>query len=130
MLKVRVVPTLLHKGFGLVKGVHFDSRRAVGSPVQAVKGYNLRNVDELVFLDVSATAECRGQTPLQNAFGLVDRQARRLCQETQSCRLMRGDDIELRPFEQTGKPLPQQHVIVHHNDPGRRRRAHPRKYPP
>ena len=60
MLKVRVVPTLLHKGFGLVKGVQFDSRRAVGSPMQAVKVYNLRNVDELVFLDVTATAEGRG----------------------------------------------------------------------
>jgi cyclase len=60
VLKVRVVPTLLHKGFGLVKGVQFDSRRAVGSPMQAVKVYNLRNVDELVFLDVTATTEGRG----------------------------------------------------------------------
>ena len=60
MLKVRVIPTLLHKGFGLVKGVQFDSRRAVGSPMQAVKVYNLRNVDELVFLDVTATTEGRG----------------------------------------------------------------------
>ncbi len=60
MLKVRVIPTLLHKGFGLVKGTRFDSRRAVGSPMQAIKVYNLRNVDELVFLDVTATAEGRG----------------------------------------------------------------------
>src|SRR5450432_1753436 len=60
MLKIRVIPTLLHKGFGLVKGVRFDSLRAVGSPMQAVKVYNLRNVDELVFLDVSATNEGRG----------------------------------------------------------------------
>jgi cyclase len=60
MLKIRVVPTLLHKGFGLVKGVQFDSRRAVGSPMQAIKVYNLRNVDELVFLDVTATLEGRG----------------------------------------------------------------------
>jgi len=60
VLKIRVIPTLLHKGFGLVKGVRFDSRRAVGSPMQAVKVYNLRDVDELVFLDVTATAEGRG----------------------------------------------------------------------
>jgi cyclase len=60
VLKVRVIPTLLHKGFGLVKGVQFDSRRAVGSPMQAIKVYNLRNVDELVFLNVTATAEGRG----------------------------------------------------------------------
>jgi cyclase len=60
VLKVRVIPTLLHKGFGLVKGTQFDSRRAVGSPMQAIKVYNLRNVDELVFLDVTATLEGRG----------------------------------------------------------------------
>jgi len=60
MLKTRVIPTLLHKSWGLVKGVRFDSRRAVGSPMQAVKVYNLRNVDELVFLDVTATLEGRG----------------------------------------------------------------------
>lgn len=60
MLKVRVVPTLLYKDFGLVKGVHFDSWRPVGSPMQAVKVYNLRGVDELVLLDVTATAQGRG----------------------------------------------------------------------
>jgi cyclase len=67
MLKVRVIPTLLHKSWGLVKGVQFDSRRAVGSPMQAIKVYNLRNVDELVFLDVTATAEDRGPD-----FDLID----------------------------------------------------------
>ena len=67
MLKVRVIPTLLHKSWGLVKGVHFDSRRAVGSPMQAIKVYNLRNVDELAFLDVTATAEDRGPD-----FDLID----------------------------------------------------------
>jgi cyclase len=67
VLKIRVIPTLLHKSWGLVKGVRFDSLRAVGSPMQAVKVYNLRNVDELVFLDVTATAEGRGPD-----FDLVD----------------------------------------------------------
>ena len=67
MLKVRIVPTLLYRDFGLVKGTRFDSRRAVGSPVQAIKVYNLRGVDELVFLDVTATA--RGTGP---DFDLVD----------------------------------------------------------
>ena len=59
MLKVRVIPTLLYKDFGLVKGTAFDGRRAVGSPVQAIKVYEMRGVDELVFLDVSATPNCR-----------------------------------------------------------------------
>jgi cyclase len=59
MLKLRVMPTLLYKDVGLVKGVGFDSWRPVGSVMQAVKVYNLREVDELVFLDVSATQEGR-----------------------------------------------------------------------
>jgi cyclase len=67
MLKVRVIPTLLHKSWGLVKGKQFDSLRAVGSPMQAIKVYNLRNVDELAFLDVTATAEERGPD-----FDLID----------------------------------------------------------
>jgi cyclase len=57
MLKVRVIPTMLHKGFGLVKGEKFDSWRRVGSAMQAVKVYNMRNVDELIFLDISASRE-------------------------------------------------------------------------
>lgn len=59
MLKARVVPTLLYKDFGLVKGVGFDSWRPVGSPMQSVKVYNLRGVDEMVLLDVTATSQDR-----------------------------------------------------------------------
>ena len=59
MLKVRVMPTLLFKDLGLVKGIRFDSWRRVGSVMQAVKVYNLREVDELIFLDISATSEGR-----------------------------------------------------------------------
>lgn len=55
MLKTRVMPTLLWKENNLVKGVGFDSWRAVGGAMQAVKVFNLREVDELVFLDVAAT---------------------------------------------------------------------------
>jgi imidazole glycerol-phosphate synthase subunit HisF len=55
MLKVRVMPTLLFKELGLVKGVGFDSWRRVGAVMQSVKVYNVREVDELVFLDISAT---------------------------------------------------------------------------
>ncbi|MGQ0645556.1 MAG: glycosyl amidation-associated protein WbuZ [Elusimicrobiota bacterium] len=59
MLKVRIMPTLLFKDMGLVKGVGFDSWRRVGSAMQAVKVYNMREVDELIFLDITATAENR-----------------------------------------------------------------------
>ncbi len=60
MLKTRIIPTLLYRDFGLVKGVGFDSRRAVGGAMQAIKVYNMRSVDELVFLDVTATLQGRG----------------------------------------------------------------------
>jgi cyclase len=67
VLKVRVIPTLLYKDFGLVKGVRFDSWRHIGSPMQAIKVYNMRGVDELVFLDVAATPNDRSPD-----FDLVD----------------------------------------------------------
>ncbi|XIA64099.1 imidazole glycerol phosphate synthase subunit HisF [Bradyrhizobium sp. TZ2] len=57
MLKVRVIPTLLWKGPGLVKGVGFDSWRRVGSVLPALKIYDKRDVDELALLDIAATAE-------------------------------------------------------------------------
>ena len=60
MLKARIIPTLLHKDFGLVKGTAFNSRRAIGSAMQAIKVYEMRGVDELVFFDVTATREGRG----------------------------------------------------------------------
>lgn len=56
MLKVRVIPTLLWKGVGLVKGVGFDSWRRVGPVLPAVKVYNTRDVDELVLVDITANA--------------------------------------------------------------------------
>jgi len=61
------MPTLLYRDSTLVKGVAFDSWRRVGSLMQAVKVYNLRQVDELVFLDISATNQ--GRRP---DFNLVD----------------------------------------------------------
>lgn len=54
MLKVRVIPTLLWKNFGLVKGVGFDSWRRVGPVLPAIKVYNQREVDELVLMDIVA----------------------------------------------------------------------------
>jgi cyclase len=59
MLKIRVMPTLLFKDVGLVKGVSFESWRRVGSAMQAIKVYNMREVDELVFLDITATCDER-----------------------------------------------------------------------
>ena len=55
MLKVRVIPTLLYKSVGLVKGIGFDSWRRVDTVLPAIKVYNMREVDELVLLDIDAT---------------------------------------------------------------------------
>jgi len=54
VLKVRVIPTLLWKNFGLVKGVSFDSWRRVGPVLPALKVYNQREVDELILLDIDS----------------------------------------------------------------------------
>jgi imidazole glycerol-phosphate synthase subunit HisF len=54
MLKVRVIPTLLWKQFGLVKGVGFNSWRRVGPVLPVIKVYNQREVDELILVDIVA----------------------------------------------------------------------------
>lgn len=59
MLKIRIIPTLLFKEVGLVKGVQFDSWRRTGPAMQAIKVYNLREVDEIIFVDITATKEGR-----------------------------------------------------------------------
>ncbi|MEQ9168058.1 MAG: HisA/HisF-related TIM barrel protein, partial [Fulvivirga sp.] len=55
MLKTRVIPCLLLKGQGLVKTVRFKSPAYIGDPINAVKIFNDKEVDELVFLDIEAS---------------------------------------------------------------------------
>ncbi len=59
MLKTRIIPTLLWKNHGLVKGKRFDPSRRVGTLLPAIRVYEARRVDELVLLDVTATLEGR-----------------------------------------------------------------------
>lgn len=59
MLKVRIIPILTFNGFALVKTKQFAQPRMVGNPVQAARVYNSRGVDELIFLDIFATAQKR-----------------------------------------------------------------------
>lgn len=61
MLTTRVIPTLLWKQFGLVKGAGFDSWRRVGPVLPAIRVYNQREVDELILLDI--TAHQTGEDP-------------------------------------------------------------------
>jgi cyclase len=57
MLRPRIFPTLLLRGRGLRKGINFKSHKYVGDPLNAVKIFNDKKVDELLFLDISATPE-------------------------------------------------------------------------
>lgn len=59
MLKARIIPVLTFNGFGLVKTKQFKNARMVGNPVQAARVYNMRGVDELVFLDIFASKQKR-----------------------------------------------------------------------
>lgn len=59
MLRTRVIPCLLLKNEGLVKTVKFKNPKYVGDPLNAVKIFNDKEVDELVFLDITATIENR-----------------------------------------------------------------------
>ncbi len=56
----RVIPTLLlHKG-GLVKSVKFKNYQYVGDPINTVRIFNDKEVDELAVIDIDATKENRG----------------------------------------------------------------------
>jgi cyclase len=57
MLRTRVIPCLLLKNAGLVKTVKFKNSTYVGDPINAVKIFNDSGVDELVFLDITATID-------------------------------------------------------------------------
>lgn len=59
MLRPRLIPCLLvHKG-GLVKTVEFGEPKYVGDPINAVRIFNEKEVDELVVVDIDATRQGR-----------------------------------------------------------------------
>jgi cyclase len=59
MLRTRIIPCLLLKNKGLVKTVKFKNPTYVGDPINAIKIFNEKMVDELMFLDIEATVEER-----------------------------------------------------------------------
>jgi imidazole glycerol-phosphate synthase subunit HisF len=59
MLRHRVIPSLLLRNEGLVKTTQFGKASYVGDPINAVKIFNEKEVDELIVLDIDATAEGR-----------------------------------------------------------------------
>lgn len=62
MLARRIIPCLDVAGGRVVKGVHFESLRDAGDPVEQAARYDADGADELVFLDISASPEARRTT--------------------------------------------------------------------
>jgi imidazole glycerol-phosphate synthase subunit HisF len=59
MYRTRVIPSLLLKNQGLVKTVKFKNPTYLGDPINVVRIFNDKEVDELVLLDIAATTEQR-----------------------------------------------------------------------
>lgn len=59
MRRVRIIPVLLIDKGKLVKTVKFKKPNYIGDPVNAVKIFNDKEVDEIVLLDITATLEGR-----------------------------------------------------------------------
>jgi len=59
MKRIRVIPVLLIHNRGLVKSVKFKDYKYVGDPINAVRIFNEKEVDELAILDIDASAENR-----------------------------------------------------------------------
>ena len=57
MLRVRIIPVLLLRNKGLVKTVKFDKAKYIGDPINAVRLFNDKGVDELVVMDINASKE-------------------------------------------------------------------------
>lgn len=70
MLRPRIIPCLLVRNKGLVKTRRFGDDKYVGDPINAVKIFNEKEVDELMVLDLDATAKGTGID-----FKLVERLA-------------------------------------------------------
>ena len=62
MLARRIIPCLDVAGGRVVKGVHFESLRDAGDPVEQAARYDAQGADELVFLDISASPDDRRTT--------------------------------------------------------------------
>ena len=71
MLLPRIIPFLLIKNGGLVKTTNFSNPKYVGDPLNAVKIFNEKFVDEIVVLDIDASTNHKGPN-----FKLIEKLAR------------------------------------------------------
>lgn len=74
MLRPRIIPSLLLQDNGLVKTVNFKNPKYVGDPINAVKIFNEKEVDELAIFDIDATA--KGLEPNYNLIERIANQSR------------------------------------------------------
>src|SRR3979409_1623913 len=59
MIKLRVIPCRLLSDGGLVKTVKFADPKYVGDPINAIRIFNEKEVDELIVVDITASREAR-----------------------------------------------------------------------
>ena len=85
MLMTRAMPCLLLRNGRLVKTVRFRAPSYVGDPVNAIKIYNEKEVDELILVDITATVEQR-PPPFELLAELVDECFMPLCYGGGICR--------------------------------------------
>ena len=57
MLNPRLIPCLLLHDGGVVKTVNFRNPNYIGDPLNAVKIFNEKEVDELIIIDIDATVQ-------------------------------------------------------------------------
>lgn len=55
MRRPRIIPLLLYSDGGLVKSIQFKKHRYVGDYLNAIKIFNEKEVDELIFIDINAS---------------------------------------------------------------------------
>ena len=74
MLRSRISPCLLMRDGGLVKTEGFKGGKYVGDPLNAVKIFNEKEVDELTFFDIDATANgCEPRFDLLRSIAVESR---------------------------------------------------------
>ena len=81
MLRPRIIPCLLIRNGGLVKTVRFADSKYVGDPLNAVRIFNEKEVDELVVFDIDATVQ-----GCQPNYGLI----KKPCSRMPNAALLRG----------------------------------------
>lgn len=74
MLLPRLIPCLLIYNQGLVKTIKFGDPKYVGDPINAVKIFNEKKVDELMVLDIDATM--KGRSPNYDLIAKLSRECR------------------------------------------------------